>query len=211
MSGARRSVGGVLALLLPARCAVCRMPGPGLCPRCATALPPAPQLPPPAGLDRCTALLAYDGGSRSLVAALKYRNHRDALDRVAGALAVLLEDLLGDLDPGPEPLVTWAPTSPARRRGRGYDQAELLARATAVRGGRRAVPLLRRHPGPAQTGRDRVARLAGPSFHPARAVPSTVVVVDDVWTTGATLAAAAVALRTGGAQRVLGLVLAVRP
>jgi predicted amidophosphoribosyltransferase len=36
-------------------------------------------------------------------------------------------------------------------------------------------------------------------------------VVDGGWTTGATLAAAAAALRAGGAQRVLGLVLAARP
>ena len=145
------------------------------------------------------------------MAALKYRNHRDALDLVAGALAVLLEDLLDGPGPGPGPLVTWAPTSPARRRGRGYDQAELLARGTAARAGWQAVRLLQREPGPAQTGRDRAHRLAGPSFRPVRAVPSTVVVVDDVWTTGATLTAAASALRTGGARRVLGLVLAVRP
>ena len=61
------------------------------------------------------------------------------------------------------------------------------------------------------TGADRLHRLLGPSFDGTRPISGHVVVVDDVCTTGATLGAAARALRAAGAERVSGLVLAVTP
>jgi predicted amidophosphoribosyltransferase len=198
----------VLDLLLPSRCAVCRGAGPGLCPTCAATLPPAPDLPPPPGLVACPALLAYDGPTRDLLVALKFRGHRDAVDALGRALAVLVADLAA-LVPGA--FLTWAPTSRARRRSRGYDQADLLARATARAADLDRRRLLERLPGPAQTGRDRAHRLGGPAFRAVGPVPRSVVVLDDVRTTGATLSAAAAALRAGGAEQVAGVVLAVRP
>ncbi len=210
MSGHTPTVAAVLDLLIPPRCAVCAAAGAALCRRCATALPGAPDLAPPAGLQACWALLSYDRTTRDLVAALKYRRHREVVRAVAPALATLLDGLLSPPHPGAA-CVTWAPTSGRRRRRRGYDQAELLARGTATAAGVPLQRLLTRLPGPAQTGRDRVHRLDGPAFRALQAPPATVVVLDDVWTTGATLSAAASALRNAGATHVLGLVLAVRP
>lgn len=206
LSQPRRSVADVLDLLIPRRCALCRRPGPGVCARCAASLTEAPELGPPPGLDDCRALWSYDDATARLVAELKFRNHRDAIGAVGSALAVYL-----GASPAPVDILTWAPTSPSRRRSRGYDQAELLARATGRAAGVRTTATLRRRGAAAQTGADRVRRLLGPSFEPDRALRGHVVVVDDVWTTGATLAAAARALRCAGAERVSGLVLAVRP
>lgn len=157
--------------------------------------------PPP--FEHCWALLSYDGDAARLVAELKYRNHRDALSTVGRAMAVFVRR-----SETPVSTLTWAPTSSVRRRRRGYDQAALLARAVARPSGLPAIPMLRRRPGAPQTGADRAHRLLGPSFEPTRAVEGHVVVIDDVCTTGATLHAAAVALRQAGATRVSGLVLA---
>jgi predicted amidophosphoribosyltransferase len=152
----------------------------------------------PRGLDACHAYLAYDEGARALLRAVKFRNHRVAVGWLAEGMAGLLQ-------PVPGAVVTWAPTSGRRRRSRGYDQAELLARAVARRWGVRPVPLLRRRPGPAQTGRRASERRQHPGFTARARVPASVVVVDDVCTTGATLTAAALALRSRGATRVQGL------
>lgn len=196
----------MLDALAPRRCAICRRSGSGLCGDCTADLPPAPVLAPPADLDACWALLAYHGPTRQLVAELKFHNHRDALEVIGRAMAVFVTR-----SPHPVDAVTWAPTSAARRRHRGYDQAELLARSIANFAGVRPVAALERRPGSAQTGADRAHRLHGPSFEPIGAVGTHVVVVDDVRTTGSTLSAAARATRRGGAERVSGLVLAVRP
>jgi predicted amidophosphoribosyltransferase len=161
-------------------------------------------MPCPPGLDRCTALLAYEDGARQLVTALKFRHRRDLVTRIADALADLV-------DPPTGATVTWAPTTPGHRRARGVDQAEVLARALARRWRAPCRGLLRRNPGPAQTGRPVGERWAHPGFVAARQVPPTVVVVDDVATTGATLSAAARALRGGGAEVVLVAVVARTP
>jgi predicted amidophosphoribosyltransferase len=164
-------------------------------------MPAPPALAVPAGLDSCRALLAYDAEVRRVVVGLKNRDQRALVTQLARSLAALVPEV-------PGLVVTWAPTSAARRRDRGFDQAELLARAVARRVGRPVTGLLSRRPGPPQSGRDARARQANPVFAVRRRCVEPVLLVDDVATTGATLTAAAAALRAGGAPAVHGLVVA---
>lgn len=186
----------MLDLLLPARCAVCRATGRGVCERCAGELLPPPSLPPPPGVDRCHAAAAYDGAGREVVAALKFRAERAALVWVATVLA-------GLVDTGGLEVVTWVPTTRRRALRRGGDHAERLARAVADACGLPAQRLLVRRRGPPQAGRGAAARRTGPVLAPARRPPAGVLVVDDVVTTGGSVASAARVLRAAGADRVV--------
>lgn len=194
-------------MLWPTACAACGTRGPSPCPTCARLLRPAGPCPPVPGLDGCRALLAYEGAGRALVTGLKYRNDRAALGWLADRMAALLTPPAGTV-------VTWAPTTAARRRRRGYDQAELLAAAVARRWGVPCRGLLDRpvrRRGDAQTGASAAQRRAGPRVVARGLVRGPVVVVDDVTTTGATLRAAALALRARGAPVVVGLTAARTP
>ena len=196
---------GILDLLAPARCGACGRTGSSPCAGCIAAMRPAPPArKPPAGLDRCRAAIVYDGPARRLVAGLKYRNGRAALPWMVEALAPLA-------DATPD-VVTWIPAAPDHRRRRGFDQGQLLARALGRRLGVPARPLLRRLPGPAQTGRSLSARRAeGPRLAPrpgCRLDGLAVLVVDDVWTTGSSLSAAAAVLRRAGARRITAATIA---
>jgi len=198
----------VLGALFPLVCPGCGAPGAPLCPRCAEHLHPPRPAPPPAGVDAWGAAFAYEGVARELVARVKYRNVR----AVVPWLAVAMVTAFDRLDAAPA-VVTWAPTSRERRRRRGFDPAELLARSVARRLATRCVGLLDRLPGPPQTGLAADARRRGPRFVTRRHLPglASVLVIDDVATTGATLAAAADALRGAGAIRVVALTAARTP
>lgn len=151
------------------------------------------------------AAFAYTGAGRELVARLKYRNQRSSVRWLASAMA-------GALPPGlAVDAVTWAPTSPQRRRSRGFDQAELLARALGREADLPVVGLLRRIDAAGQTGRSRSQRSRAPVFEIRRSSPPAVLVVDDVITTGATLQAAAKCLITMGAERVDAVVAGATP
>lgn len=198
----RLSVGlrTVRPVLLHHCCVVCDRPGEVLCHPCAGRLAPPRSLPPPLGIDVCDALFDY-ASARRVVMALKNGNRRDLVGWLGAAIAARLEVPEGAV-------VTWAPTGASRRRGRGYDQAELLARAVARRSGLPCVAILRRAGGPPQAGRSALERWASPSFTARSACAGCMVVVDDVVTTGATLTAAARGLRAAGAAQVLAAVVA---
>lgn len=204
----RRVLRDVVDLWLPPHCAVCGAPSAVVCGACLEPLAPADPVVDPDGIDDVLALLRYDDSSRPIVAAFKFEGRSD----VARVFGPPLSRLLDDRRFGPGlPTVTWAPTTDRRRRARGYDQAEVLARAVAGSARLPVRRLLRRSMGPSQTGRTRLERLDGVAFAVLAPPPIAVVVCDDVLTTGATMGAAAMALRGAGVARVTGLVLARTP
>ena len=195
-------------MLLTARCPVCRRPDRGVCARCAAGLvPPTRPLRVPPGVDGLEAVLSYEGGARAVVAGLKYRNARGGLRSLSAAMAALAVTSAPDVG-----VVTWVPTSAGRARERGFYQAALLAREVAARLGLPCRRLLRRDGGPPQTGRSLTERRVGPLLSPVVPIPaSSVLLVDDVVTTGSTMSAAGRALRGAGAARVFGVAAAATP
>lgn len=196
-------------MLLAKECPICERPGPAPCAACVGAFGTVPVLAAPDGVDDCRALVAYAGVGRDLVAALKFRNRRSVVEWLAEQLAAEVVDCLADV-------ITWAPTSPPRRRRRGFDQAELLARRTARVAAVPFATCLVRLPGPSQTGRSLADRRTGPRFDAHRGICGavrgrTVALVDDVVTSGATLSRAAEVLHHAGAASVVGVVVARTP
>jgi ComF family protein len=139
-----------------------------------------------------------ENSSRRAVHLLKY----DGWWRVASALATVmrrLEPLTGPLSLIPVPLGS------RRLRRRGYNQGERIAAAlSALTGAPVRDVLVRVRETPSQTAltpEQRAANVAG-AFTASAAVAGRCVLVDDVFTTGATLLAAGRALREAGAARV---------
>lgn len=163
----------------------------------------------PLPVDWCDAWGRYDGGLERLLRALKFQRH-DFLD---DSLALLLEQTLrrrGDL--AFEAIVA-VPMSRAKERRRGYNQSELLARALSRRSG---IPcdmtlLSRREERSMQSTlprRDRAANVRGVFSASSLVKGKSILVVDDICTTGETLRACASALARAGAARVCALAVA---
>src|SRR4029078_11989693 len=93
--------------------------------------------------------------ARELIVALKFRHRRAAAD-------VLAKQMVRRLHLPRVDVVTWARTSNRRVRRRGYDQAEVIARAIAKQLGVPCIRLLYRAHGTPQTGKTRSERLGAP-------------------------------------------------
>jgi len=154
----------------------------------------------------------YEDDVRLAVHELKFRG-RERIAHVLGTLAAALWLRPGKLE-GYAAVVP-VPLSPKRRRERGFDQAELIARAVAKHA---AIPLRRRllvkkKDCPPQTGLSASARRKTVASVYRASIPRLLrgrgfLVVDDVLTTGATAEAAVRALRRAGAGAVDVLTLA---
>ena len=209
---------GLVDLLLPERCAACGRGEQLLCAECRAALavlrPPlcarcgAPTAWPVGRCAECAgrripfttarAAVAYDGPARALVTAWKERGLRKLAPEVAALVAA-------NVARPPAAVAVPVPADPERNLWRGHNTAEALARGLGGEWGLPVERLLERaRTVPRQRGLSRAARRANVrgSFAATGRPPSTVVLVDDVYTTGATVSAAATELRRAGARRI---------
>lgn len=218
---ARQALAGVLDVLLPQRCLACGVAGAALCAGCVEllrvldghvcALCGAPR--PRAGEERCRecrtrrlafasarAAVAYDDRMRAFVGAWKERGVRGATPLAAGLVAGAVVRPRVDV-------ISFVPPDRDRALRRGHHPAARLAEELGRQWGLPVTQLLARRPGSRrQRGLGRgerqvnvqgAFRLLGPGRPPPR-----VALVDDVYTTGATVSAAAAALVAGGTERV---------
>ena len=208
----------LLDLLLPPACASCGRSGALMCFQCLDACisPSRPVdrfLAPDAGvvvgesLSLALAALAYAGPVRRALAALKYSGAARLAPILARTAAPAMRQLIAVT--GPATLVP-VPLHLERRRARGYNQAELLARELA-RGVDLPVvdALVRARPTTKQHRLNRAARLQNLRgafvMRPGARAPQIAILVDDIITTTATLEACAVVLRDAGSRAVFGL------
>ncbi len=208
----------LLNLLFPPKCPFCGRitEESGVCGRCRSTLPWAEgaeglrTLPGPVS---CAAPLFYEGAVREGILRFKFRGASGAAD----ALGALIAQCAAERFSGEFDTVTWVPVSAKRLRRRGYDQARLLAEAACRRWDTAPEALLKKcGDNPAQSGlSDAAARRANvlgmyDPADPARIRERRILLIDDVCTTGATLAECARTLREAGAQSVVCAAVALR-
>jgi ComF family protein len=215
------ALGALIDVLFPRRCAGCRgtgwpfcavcrsgigvLSGPG-CARCGRPLEwdvPSCGDCPPRPVDWVRSAFAYDEPVRRALLSLKFGGNRSIADAFVPWMA---HGLAERMPRGDAATITWVPLGRRRRRARGYDQAELLAKGLArasERPCRRLLDRVRETDPQAQRGRDERRRALEGAF---RAVvvppPRRVVLVDDVFTTGATAAECARVLHVAGVDEV---------
>jgi ComF family protein len=212
----RRLLSDLLEFFLPGACAGCADPllsDAVLCSACDARLPrliPPRDPRPPAPLADCVATAAYAGDVESWIR--RFKDPRPGLtgfDPGAEALArLLIREAAASLDAPPDRVIP-VPQHPRRLRARGFHPAGLLARevARSLDAPLARNALLRVRDTPSQRGLGRAARRANvrDAFQAPEPLAGCVALVDDVTTTGSTLAAAARALRRAGAERVVGV------
>jgi len=213
-----RALTVLLDLLFPPKCPYCQKilddPRAPVCPGCQ---PKLPWLEGKAGERRvdftagCFSPLAYREQVPDAV-----RRYKFSRVRAYGApFAQLMAQCLLDHLPEGADLISWCPLSRKRLRERGFDQAELLARAVGERLSVPAAPTLEkvRHTRPQSELEDEQARKANAlgAYVLRSGVDLTgkrVVLVDDVVTSGSTMSECAALLLQAGAEAVYGLTLA---
>lgn len=203
-------INSALDLVFPPRCVHCQQPGALLCANCQLLIQPSPAVYDNAGVlsgQRATAI--FDGPIQSAIHELKYKNKQRIADLLADRLIAELQT-----SHWTPTLVTAVPLHASRQQERGYNQSALLAsRLAAINGLPFRIEVITRtratRPQVGLNAKDRQANMADAfQTDSSLAAGQSILIVDDVYTTGATLRACASALRAAVAASVWALTVA---
>lgn len=170
----------------------------------------------PKSFDAGRALLNYNEATQRSITAVKYKNKREYLDFYAGAMAWRFFETVSRWQPQ---ILVPVPVHPSRRRSRGFNQAEELARRLSAAW---EIPIETRflfrkrktqpqHDlGPAERLKNlQQAFSVRPQRSAGAACPETVLLIDDIYTTGSTIEACTRVLKAAGVQKVYFLTICI--
>ena len=198
----------IIDILLPRRCAGCGKEGRYICEKCGLFLSEAPSVFMTNGLEELVSVWEYEGLIKKIILKIKYDGMFDAIDELAEKAFEIREPYIPE-----DTTITFVPMFKKKEMQRGFNQAELIAKKLGQITGREVLPLLEKiKDTPSQTELNKEERMANvkDSFRREEGLNcyNNVLLVDDVWTSGATMQECCRILKRSGVKRVWGFTLA---
>jgi len=202
----------LLDLLFPPKCIFCQKLLSGSedkwCSDCGHDLPETDEIRKIPSTKGCLAPFSYQGNVREAMLRFKFGGRSHYADAFGAMMASKLRGIKADC-------VTWVPVSRLRRFSRGYDQAQLLAEAVARELNLPCITSLHKRHRKKQSRISgfaaRKANISGAfsAVNPQQIQGKTIILIDDICTTGATMGEAAYILHLAGAAAIHGAVYAI--
>jgi len=215
----------IVEFIFPKTCPICHRIGKDICAKCESAFEPAKlkcsvcSKHNPAGLtcedclkkyspDQLLALYRYDGALKELIHKFKFEDITAAAEYFADELSKKIDwKRYEDFTIVPVPISFW------RKFYRGYNQCEIIAKSLSRKIGLPVEKLLactsRIPQSQIEDYNLRKENIKGKFFLLGKKVPENVIVLDDIYTSGATLKEICRVLKRGGAKKVIGVVIAL--
>jgi competence protein ComFC len=198
----------IIDILFPRVCMGCGKEGSYICKKCSLFLSESTSIFAKGNLREVVSVWEYEGLIREIIFKIKYDGMFDAINE-------LVEKAFERRDSHiPESMViTFVPMFLKKEKRRGFNQAELIARKVGEKTDREVLFLLEKTkdtPSQTELGKEERMKNVRDSFGMKRGMdcPKDVLIVDDIWTSGATMEECARVLKKSGARDIRGFVLA---
>lgn len=199
----------LLDILLPKKCIGCKKEGQYICKNCELFLSEAPNLFE--AEPRTMSVWEYEGIIEKAILKIKYDGYYDIINEL---IEKAFEKI--DLNLPTDTYITYVPMHKTKERQRGFNQAELIAKRVGEKTGKPVIKILEKtKDNRTQVGlnpQERIENVRGvfycskPNFEQFN--PKDVLLVDDVYTTGATMRECIKVLKIGGVKNIWGFTLA---
>jgi len=202
---------GIVDILSPKMCVVCGKEGVYICEKCSLFLSEVPTIFTVGGLEELVSVWEYEGVIRDIIFKIKYEGIFDVINELVEKAFEVREPYI------PENIViTFVPMFNKKEKRRGFNQAELIAKKVGEITGRKVLPFLEKiKDTPSQTELNKGERIINikDSFTLFksglnRVLTENVLLIDDVWTSGATMGECCRILKESGVKKVWGFTLA---
>ena len=199
---------GIIDILSPRMCVACGKEGKYICEKCGLFLSEAPTVFMAGGLEEVVSAWEYEGLIKNIIFKIKYESMFDAINELVEMAFEIREPYIPE-----DTTITFVPMFKKKEKRRGFNQAELIAKKVGEITGREVLALLEKiKDTPSQTELNKEERMVNvkDSFHRKKGINchNNVLLVDDVWTSGATMQECCRVLKKSGVKKVWGFTLA---